>query len=149
MMETNRAQCVYCDQLPPAPPASPAPTDPTVYQPAPQYQAPPPPYPPQPYQQQYLPPDYSVPAYAAPPQKTDSCAILSVVFSSLGVGFVCCFGWVFSLVGTVLGIVSLVRMNSEPQLQGRGLAWTGFILGLIPSLLMLGWLAFGLASRAR
>jgi hypothetical protein len=127
-------------QSPSAPPPAPAPQPPLAH----------PTYggaygPPAPYSTPYGAPQ---PFPAAPQSVVDACAILSTVFGALGLFSMCCVGWAFGLVGAILGVVSLVRLGSNPLLHGKGLAWTGLILSLIPVLFTLFWLALALLSAA-
>lgn len=122
---------------------APGPADPTTYQPAPAYQ-PGPSYHPQQYeqpyeqpyqqqyQQQYQPAPQVVYHVEAPRQKTDACAILSVVFGGVALGFMCLFGWVFGIASIALGVVSLTRLRGNPQLTGAPMAITGIALSVIP-----------------
>jgi hypothetical protein len=112
----------------PGPASYPAPGPPSY----PAYGAPPPP--PQ-------------PVYIITPAQTDVCAVLSTVFSGMGL-FVCCFGWIFSMVGVILGIVSLVRISGNPMLKGTGLAWTGIALGIAAPVLTIVWMLVSVLSAA-
>lgn len=136
-----------------------APAQPTQTMPAPPYR----PQPPVP--QQYMPPaEYGqrlpgVPDPLAPPPpgyrgtstqvvhtvshqgyqrpKMDVCAILSVVFGAIGmISF--CFPWPWCILGMVMAGISLYRIAHEEQLTGRGMAWGGFWLSLIPMLFWIG-----------
>ncbi|HET6983548.1 MAG TPA: DUF4190 domain-containing protein [Myxococcaceae bacterium] len=61
-----------------------------------------------------------------PPQKPYSLPTIALVFSLLG--FCTCIG---SIVGIILGIIALVRINREPGLAGRGLAIAAIVTPLI------------------
>jgi len=112
--------------------------------PAPPYGTPPPygapsPYgaPQQGYQQQ---PGYGQPAYpyaAAPP--TDGLALGSMITGIAALVLSCAYGigLLASPVALILGKVSLNRIKrSQGQLGGHGFALTGFILGIIGTVLL-------------
>ncbi|KQW46890.1 hypothetical protein ASC77_16930 [Nocardioides sp. Root1257] len=130
---------------PPPPPPAPSPYGaPSPYQ---QPQQPPygNPYQQQPYQQQPQPPyqqqGYGQPAYPyatqAPP--TDGLALGSMITGIAALVLSCAYGLglLASPVALVLGKVSLNRIKrSQGQLGGHGLALTGFILGIIGTVLL-------------
>lgn len=126
----------------PPPPPAPSPYgEPSPYQPQPQ----PPygnPYQQQPYQQQpYQQPGYGQPAYpyATPTPPTDGLALGSMITGIAALVLSCAYGLglLASPVALVLGKVSLNRIKrSQGQLGGRGLALTGFILGIIGTVLL-------------
>lgn len=62
---------------------------------------------------------------APPKKKTSALAIVALVLS-----LVICFA-PLSLLGTILGIVALVRIGSRPELGGKGLAIASIPLGVI------------------
>ena len=114
--------------------------------PQPPYGAPQPPYgAPQPYQQQPYQQPYPQPAYgqqpypyaAAPP--TDGLALGSMITGIAALVLSCAYGvgLLASPVALVLGKVSMNRIaRSQGQLGGRGLAVTGFVLGIIGTVLL-------------
>ncbi|MGV3722866.1 MAG: hypothetical protein ACO1SX_18350 [Actinomycetota bacterium] len=117
---------------------------------SPPYQAPPqvtPVYPP-PYQQPPAPLYHPPPVYVGSMRRTDACAVLSVVFSTIGILLFCCFGWILSLVGSILGLVSLIRIYGDSNLDGKVLAWLGLLLGLGPLLIWIALLLIGSMSGA-
>lgn len=61
-------------------------------------------------------------------EKFDMCAVLSGIFALLGY---LVFGLIFGLTAIVLGAVSLVRINNDPELKGRGVAIFGMAAGLL------------------
>jgi hypothetical protein len=75
------------------------------------------------------------------PPKTDVCAIVSLVFGGISsLTVMCCLLWPITWgtapLGLILGIVSLYRTKTDPNLTGRGLAWGGIALSVIPALMM-------------
>ncbi len=66
-------------------------------------------------------------------------AVLSLVLSVVPVA---------SAVGAVLAVISLVRMRSNPRLEGRMLAWTGLVVGTIVSVAT-GVMGYALAEQFR
>jgi hypothetical protein len=123
----------YGSPPPPAPP----------YGTPPPYGAPQAPYgaPQQGYQQPgYQQPGYGQPAYpyaAAPP--TDGLALGSMITGIAALVLSCAYGvgLLASPVALILGKVSLNRIKrSQGQLGGHGLALTGFILGIIGTVLL-------------
>ncbi|MFE3196206.1 DUF4190 domain-containing protein [Nocardia sp. NPDC059240] len=156
--------------VPPQPaPQQPTPP-PAGYTSAPQYQNPPMTPPPQPVYPSYPPPQTNYtppqanpmpgyppagqqpPAYGYPgyqpygygqsAQQTNPLAIASLIVSIIGLPglFFCIFIPVVSIVGLVLGIVSLNQVKNNPQQQGRGLALGGIWVGAIGTVLGVGLL---------
>jgi hypothetical protein len=73
-----------------------------------------------------MPPAASVPA----PPKTEPLAILSLIFSVLGLsGFCCGFFLMMAIAGVVCGHLALSKIKKNPALQGHGLALSGVIIG--------------------
>ena len=76
----------------------------------------------------------SVPA----PLKTEPLAILSLIFSVLGLfGFCCGFFLTMAIAGVVCGHLALSKLKKTPGLQGHGLALSGVIIGYAA---IAGWL---------
>ena len=108
--------------------------------------APPPPYgAPQPYQQQPYQQPYGQPAYGQPPYPyaaappTDGLALGAMITGIAALVLSCAYGvgLLASPVALVLGKVSMNRIKrSQGQLGGRGLALTGFVLGIIGTVLL-------------
>ncbi|HEY1907806.1 MAG TPA: DUF4190 domain-containing protein, partial [Myxococcaceae bacterium] len=67
-----------------------------------------------------------MPSAQQPPQKPYSLPTVALVFSILGL--CTCIG---SLVGPILAVIALVRINREPGLAGRGLAIAAIVTPLI------------------
>src|SRR5437588_709619 len=91
-----------------------------------------------------MPPAGSVPA----PAKTEPLAILSLILSVLGLfGFCCGFFLMMAIAGVVCGHLALSKFKKNPELQGRGLALSGVIVGYaaIASWLIWAFLFGGLA----
>ena len=81
-----------------------------------------------------MPPAGSVPA----PPKTEPLAILSLIFSVLGLfGFCCGFFLMLAIAGVVCGHLALSKFKKNPELQGHGLALSGVIIGYAA---IAGWL---------
>jgi hypothetical protein len=136
----------YGEQDPGTPPthqpygAPPPPAPPYAGTPPP-YGAPQPPYPQQAYPQPgYQQPGYGQPAYpyatAAP---TDGLALGAMITGIAALVLSCAYGigLLASPVALVLGKVSMNRIKrSEGRLGGGGLALTGFVLGIIGTVLL-------------
>ncbi len=72
----------------------------------------------------------TVPAPLVPQRKTEQLAVLSLIFSLLGLfGFCCGFFLMAGIAGVVCGHVALSRIKANSELEGHGLALTGVILG--------------------
>jgi hypothetical protein len=91
----------------------------------------------QPYSQPYGQPGYPQPAYSPP---TDGMALGAMItgIAALVVGLALCgLGLPASPVALVLGRISMKRIDrSQGQLGGRGFATTGFVLGIIGTVLL-------------
>lgn len=62
---------------------------------------------------------------------TEPLAIWSLVLSLVGLLGFCCGGPILGIAGIVCGHLGLSKINANPQLQGRGLAMAGLIIGYI------------------
>ena len=71
--------------------------------------------------------------------KTEPLAIWSLVLSL--VGLFCC-GFVVGIGGVVCGHLALSKLQREPQLQGRGLAIAGLIIGYLAIVFWLIYVVF-------
>jgi hypothetical protein len=71
--------------------------------------------------------------------KTEPLAIWSLVLSL--VGLFCC-GFVVGIGGVVCGHLALSKLQGEPQLQGRGLAIAGLIIGYLAIVFWLIYVVF-------
>jgi Domain of unknown function (DUF4190)/GYF domain 2 len=71
--------------------------------------------------------------------KTEPLAIWSLVLSL--VGLFCC-GFIVGIGGVVCGHLALSKLQREPQLQGRGLAIAGLIIGYLAILFWLLYIVF-------
>lgn len=79
-----------------------------------------------------------MPVASAPVAKTEPLAILSLIFSVLGLfGFCCGFFLMMAIAGVVCGHLALSKFKKNPELQGHGLALTGVIVGYAA---IAGWL---------
>ncbi|GAA1797037.1 hypothetical protein GCM10009795_048100 [Nocardioides hankookensis] len=138
----------YGEQDPGTPPAPSPYGAPPPYQQQPPQQPPQPqppygnPYQQQPYQQQgYGQPGYGQPGYpyVSPTPPTDGLALGSMITGIAALVLSCLYGigLLASPVAMVLGKVSMNRIKrSQGQLGGRGMALTGFILGIIGTVLL-------------
>lgn len=74
----------------------------------------------------------------APSGQTEPLAIWSLVLSLLGVCGFCCTPIVITGIGGVVcGHLALSKIGAKPELQGRGLAMAGLIIGYFA---IVGWL---------
>lgn len=142
----------YGEQEPGTPPThqpygAPPPPAPPYGAPAPYgQQQPAQPNPQQPYPQQGYGQQYPQPGYGQPPPypyatsaPTDGLALGSMITGIAAIVLSCLYGFglLASPVALILGKVSLNRIDrSQGQLGGRGLALTGFILGIIGTVLL-------------
>jgi hypothetical protein len=62
---------------------------------------------------------------------TEPLAIWSLVLSLIGLLGFCCGGPVLGIAGVICGHLGLSKINANPQLQGRGLAMAGLIIGYL------------------
>ena len=60
---------------------------------------------------------------------TEPLASWSLVLSLVGLLGFCCGGPVLGIAGVICGHLGLSKINANPQLQGRGLALAGLIIG--------------------
>jgi len=72
-----------------------------------------------------------VPATVVVAAPTEPLAIWSLVLSIVGFLGFCCGGPILGIAGVVCGHLGLSKINANPQLQGRGLAMAGLIIGYI------------------
>ena len=80
------------------------------------------------------------PATVVPTRKTEQLAILSLIFSILGLcGFCCGFFMMAGVAGIVCGHIALSRIKSDPNLEGHGLAMAGVVIGYLA---IAGWLVW-------
>jgi hypothetical protein len=78
------------------------------------------------------------PAAVVPQRKTEPLAVLSLIFSALGLfGFCCGLFMAGGIAGIVCGHIALSRIKANPELEGHGLALTGVIIGYLG---IAGWL---------
>ena len=78
------------------------------------------------------------PAALVPQRKTEQLAVLSLIFSVLGLfGFCCGLFLAGGVAGIVCGHIALSRIKANPELEGHGLALTGVIIGYLA---VAGWL---------
>ena len=77
-------------------------------------------------------------AVIPPPRKSEPLAVLSLIFSILGLcGFCCGFFMTAAIAGIVCGHLALSRIKADPEMEGHGLALAGLIIGYIG---IAGWL---------
>ena len=85
------------------------------------------------------------PAPLVPQRKSEPLAVLSLIFSILGLcGFCCGFFMTAAIAGIICGHIALSRTKANPQLEGHGLAMAGLIIGYVAVAAWLTWiLLFG------
>lgn len=69
------------------------------------------------------------PAAIVPAAPTEPLAIWSLVLSIVGLAGFCCGGPLLGIAAVVCGHLGLSKINANPNLQGRGLALAGLIIG--------------------
>ena len=80
----------------------------------------------------------ATPSPLVPQRKNEQLAVLSLIFSLLGVcGFCCGFFLAAAIAGIVCGHIALSRIKANPELEGRNLAMAGLIIGYVA---VGGWL---------
>jgi hypothetical protein len=83
------------------------------------------------------------PATLVPQKKTEQLAVLSLIFSLLGLfGFCCGFFLMGGVAGIVCGHIALSRIKANPELEGHGLALSGVIIGYAAIAVWLVWALF-------
>jgi TM2 domain-containing membrane protein YozV len=79
-------------------------------------------------------------AVVPPPRKSEQLAVVSLIFSILGLcGFCCGFFMTAAIAGIICGHIALSRIKANPELEGRGLAMAGLIIGYVA---VAGWLTW-------
>lgn len=79
-------------------------------------------------------------AVIPPPRKSEQLALLSLIFSVLGLcGFCCGFFMTAAIAGIICGHIALSRIKADPELEGHGLAMAGLIIGYVA---VAGWLTW-------
>src|SRR3954464_10050235 len=82
----------------------------------------------------------SSPGVVVPQRKSEPLAVLSLIFSILGLcGFCCGFFVTAAVAGIVCGHIALSRIKANPELEGHGLAMAGLIIGYVA---LAGWLTW-------
>ena len=80
----------------------------------------------------------AAPATVVPTRKTEQLAVLSLIFSILGLfGFCCGFFLMGGVAGIVCGHIALSKIKKDPNLEGHGLAMAGMVIGYLA---VAGWL---------
>ena len=80
------------------------------------------------------------PVAVVPQRKTEQLAVLSIIFSGLGLfGFCCGLFLMAGVAGIVCGHIALSRIKANPELEGHGLAMAGLVIGYLA---VAGWLAW-------
>jgi hypothetical protein len=64
-----------------------------------------------------------------PSAPTEPLAIWSFVLSLVGLVGFCCGGSILEIAAVICGHLALSKINAKPELQGRGLALAGLIIG--------------------
>ena len=79
-------------------------------------------------------------AVVPPPRKSEPLALLSLIFSILGLcGFCCGFFMTAAIAGIICGHIALSRIKANPELEGHSLAMAGLIIGYVA---VAGWLTW-------
>jgi TM2 domain-containing membrane protein YozV len=83
----------------------------------------------------------TIPAAAVPaPRKSEPLAVLSLIFSILGLcGFCCGFLMTAAIAGIICGHIALSRIKANPEMEGHGLALAGLVIGYVA---VAGWLTW-------
>ena len=79
---------------------------------------------------------YTAQSVPGPQYRTSSAAVGSFVFSLVGI---LCAGFITGVIAVILGASALSDISKDPQLQGRGLATAGVIIGILD---IIGWVIF-------
>ncbi len=97
----------------------------------------------------------AIPAPVAPPRygtprRTNSFAVAGLVFGILSItGGLCCYGLPFNILGLMFSLIGLSQIKGNPELyDGRGMAIAGLVLSILGLLVMVGLLAWILASNS-
>jgi Domain of unknown function (DUF4190)/GYF domain 2 len=72
-----------------------------------------------------------VPTTVVVPAPTEPLAVWSLVLSLVALLGFCCVGPLFGIAGVICGHLGLSKINANPNLQGRGLALAGLIIGYL------------------
>ena len=84
----------------------------------------------------------AAPSPLVPQRKNEQLAVLSLIFSLLGVcGFCCGLFLASAVAGIVCGHIALSRIKANPELEGRNLAVAGLVIGYVA---IAGWLIWAL-----
>src|SRR2546421_4330180 len=82
----------------------------------------------------------TTPAVVAPQRKSEQLAVLSLIFSILGLfGFCCGFFLMAGIAGIICGHIALSRIKANPELEGHGLAVAGVVIWYVA---VAGWLVW-------
>src|SRR5437763_5418754 len=80
------------------------------------------------------------PGALVPQRKSEQLAVLSLIFSILGLcGFCCGFFLTAAIAGIICGHIALSRIKANPELEGHGLAMAGLVIGYVA---IAGWLVW-------
>lgn len=80
----------------------------------------------------------ATPVAVVPARKSEPLAVLSLIFSILGLcGFCCGFFVTAAIAGIICGHIALSRIKANPEVEGHGLALAGIIIGYVA---LAGWL---------
>jgi len=83
-------------------------------------------------------PAVAAPLVVVPQRKSEPLAVLSLIFSILGLcGFCCGFFLTAAIAGIICGHIALSRIKANPELEGHGLAMAGLVIGYVA---VGGWL---------
>jgi hypothetical protein len=83
----------------------------------------------------------AAPAAVVPQPKSEPLAILSLIFSIVGLfGFCCGFFMMAGIGGIICGHIALSRIKANPEVEGRGLAMAGVVIGYVGVAAWLIWI---------
>jgi uncharacterized protein DUF4190/uncharacterized protein DUF4339 len=86
------------------------------------------------------PPVAATPTVVVSQRKSEQLALLSLIFSILGLfGFCCGFFLMGGIAGIICGHIALSRIKANPELEGHGLAMAGLVIGYVA---VAGWLVW-------
>jgi len=82
--------------------------------------------------------------------KMDPLAIVSLVCGVVGLIMVCCCGWLtipLALAAIGTGAAAVMRINKDPMLTGKGLAFAGIALGALGLIVFVLFLILGVSGQ--
>lgn len=90
----------------------------------------------------------SVPGGAQRGPQTSGMAVVSMILGLISLFFFLCFGWLFGIVGLILGCISLGSIKKSPTTRkGSGMAITGIITSLLGLLAGVAFLVYAVNAE--